>query len=128
MKLPVNKVLTGTLKGKLRQGKINWTEECTSAFKELKDKLSQQPILYAPDFNKEFKLQTDASNSGMGVILANKDDNDKEHPVLYLSKKFSETEKSILHCKKFLRKITGSDRQPRVRPLPVKIHFARKKF
>ncbi|GBM59307.1 hypothetical protein AVEN_60651-1 [Araneus ventricosus] len=29
----------------------------------------------------------------MGVILAQKDDNDKEHPVLYLSKKFSETEK-----------------------------------
>ncbi|GBM57968.1 Retrovirus-related Pol polyprotein from transposon 297 [Araneus ventricosus] len=85
--------LTEALKGKLRQGKINWTEECTRAFKELKDKLSQQPILYAPDFNKEFILQTDASNSGMGVILAQKDDNDKEHPVLYLSKKFSETEK-----------------------------------
>ncbi|GBM59305.1 Retrovirus-related Pol polyprotein from transposon 297 [Araneus ventricosus] len=33
--------LTETLKGKLRQGKINWTEECTRAFKELKDKLSQ---------------------------------------------------------------------------------------
>ncbi|GBM26148.1 hypothetical protein AVEN_251587-1 [Araneus ventricosus] len=29
----------------------------------------------------------------MGVILAQKDDNDKEHPVLYLSKKFSETDK-----------------------------------
>ncbi|GBL81899.1 Retrovirus-related Pol polyprotein from transposon 17.6 [Araneus ventricosus] len=88
--------LIETLKGKLRQGKVNWTEECTRAFKELKDKLSQQHILYAPDFNKEFILQTDASNSGMGVILAQKDGNDKEHPVLYLSKKFSETEKSIL--------------------------------
>ncbi|GBM15797.1 Retrovirus-related Pol polyprotein from transposon 17.6 [Araneus ventricosus] len=32
--------LIGTLKGKLRQGKINCTEECTRAFKELKDKLS----------------------------------------------------------------------------------------
>ncbi|GBM87065.1 Retrovirus-related Pol polyprotein from transposon opus [Araneus ventricosus] len=29
----------------------------------------------------------------MGVILAQEDDNDKEHPVLYLSKKISETEK-----------------------------------
>ncbi|GBN81658.1 hypothetical protein AVEN_217036-1 [Araneus ventricosus] len=28
--------LTETLEGKLRQGKINWTEECTRAFKELK--------------------------------------------------------------------------------------------
>ncbi|GBM41722.1 Retrovirus-related Pol polyprotein from transposon 297 [Araneus ventricosus] len=85
--------LTETLKGKLRQGKINWTEECTRAFKELKEKLTQQPILYAPDFNKEFILQTDASNSGTSVILAQRDDNDKELPVLYLRKKFSETEK-----------------------------------
>ncbi|GBO23947.1 Retrovirus-related Pol polyprotein from transposon 17.6 [Araneus ventricosus] len=85
--------LTETLKGNLRQGKINWTEECTRAFKELKDKLSQQLILYEPDFNKEFILQTDAANSGMGVILAQKDDDDTEHPVLYLSKKFSESEK-----------------------------------
>ncbi|GBN10432.1 hypothetical protein AVEN_190782-1 [Araneus ventricosus] len=67
--------------------------EKKNAFKELKEKLSQQPILYAPDFNKEFILQTDASNSGMAVILAQKDDNGNEHPVLYLSKKFSETEK-----------------------------------
>ncbi|GBM08952.1 hypothetical protein AVEN_57486-1 [Araneus ventricosus] len=29
----------------------------------------------------------------MGVILAQKDDNDKKHPVLYLRKKFSENEK-----------------------------------
>ncbi|GBM63012.1 hypothetical protein AVEN_12286-1 [Araneus ventricosus] len=69
--------LTETLKGKLRKGKVNWTEECTKAFKELKEKLSQQPALYAPDFNKEFILQTDASNSVMGVTLAQKDDNDK---------------------------------------------------
>ncbi|GBO22422.1 Retrovirus-related Pol polyprotein from transposon 297 [Araneus ventricosus] len=69
--------LTETLKGKLRKGKINWTEECTKAFKELKEKLPQQPALYTPDFNKEFMLQTDASNSVMGVILAQKDNNDK---------------------------------------------------
>ncbi|GBN25934.1 Retrovirus-related Pol polyprotein from transposon 412 [Araneus ventricosus] len=85
--------LTETLKGKPRKEKINWRGECTRAFKELKEKLSQQPILYVPDFNKEFKLQTDASNSGMGVILAQNVENDKEHPVLYLSTKFSKTEK-----------------------------------
>ncbi|GBM41064.1 hypothetical protein AVEN_180965-1 [Araneus ventricosus] len=30
--------LTETLKGKLRKGKINWTEKCTRALKELKKK------------------------------------------------------------------------------------------
>ncbi|GBM30924.1 hypothetical protein AVEN_9804-1 [Araneus ventricosus] len=33
--------LTETLKGKLRKENINWTEECTRAFKELKAQLSQ---------------------------------------------------------------------------------------
>ncbi|GBN27649.1 hypothetical protein AVEN_27515-1 [Araneus ventricosus] len=92
--------LTETLKGKLKKGKINWTEECTRAFKEFKEKLSQQPILYTPDFNKEFILQTDASNSSMVVILAQKDDNGKEHPVLYLRKTFSETEKKSILLQK----------------------------
>ncbi|GBM42313.1 hypothetical protein AVEN_235022-1 [Araneus ventricosus] len=81
--------LTETLKKKgkkLRQGKINWTEECTRAFKGIKDKLSQQPILYAPDFNKSlyYKLMRQT----LVWVFSSKDDNDKEHPVLYLSKSF----------------------------------------
>lgn len=85
--------LTETLKGKLRKGKISWSLNCKKAFDELKEKMANHPILYAPDFNKEFLLQTDASNSGMGVILAQKNDQGEEHPILYLSKKFSEAEK-----------------------------------
>ncbi|GFY70766.1 retrovirus-related Pol polyprotein from transposon 17.6 [Trichonephila inaurata madagascariensis] len=58
----------------------------------LKEKLSGKPVFHAPDFSKSFILQTDASDQGYGV-LAQKDDNGKEHPILFLSKKFTATER-----------------------------------
>ncbi|MDW0176561.1 MAG: RNase H-like domain-containing protein, partial [Nitrososphaeraceae archaeon] len=85
--------LTDCLKGKDKKGKIIWTDECETAFQELKTKLSSYPILYAPDFNREFILQTDASDYGLGIVLSQIDEDGNEHPVLYLSKKFSEVEK-----------------------------------
>ncbi|GFY56793.1 retrovirus-related Pol polyprotein from transposon 17.6 [Trichonephila inaurata madagascariensis] len=56
----------------------------------LKEKLS---MLHAPDFSKSFILQTDASDQRYGVVLTQKDDNGKEHPILFLSKKFTATER-----------------------------------
>ncbi|KAG8171994.1 hypothetical protein JTE90_000411 [Oedothorax gibbosus] len=77
--------LTRALKGKNRKEKIEWTEECEKAVKVLKQKLTDRPVLYAPDFTKEFIVQTDASDIGIGVVLAQKGEKDLDHPVLYLS-------------------------------------------
>ena len=41
-------------------------EECLSL---LKDKLSLAPILKYPDFTKEFAIETDASQVGLGAVL-----------------------------------------------------------
>ncbi|GFW42919.1 retrovirus-related Pol polyprotein from transposon 297 [Trichonephila clavipes] len=41
----------GRVEGK---GEITWTTECENAFRELKDKLIDKPILYAPNFEREF--------------------------------------------------------------------------
>ncbi|GFX12280.1 retrovirus-related Pol polyprotein from transposon 17.6 [Trichonephila clavipes] len=46
-----------------------------------------------PIFPNHLKLQTDASDEGYGVVLSQKDDNGKEHPILFLSKKFTATER-----------------------------------
>ncbi|GFX65133.1 retrovirus-related Pol polyprotein from transposon 17.6 [Trichonephila clavipes] len=37
--------------------------ECENAFRELKGKLTDKPVLYAPNFEREFIVQTDASNA-----------------------------------------------------------------
>ncbi|GBL74975.1 hypothetical protein AVEN_243783-1 [Araneus ventricosus] len=41
------------------------------------------PGLYAPDYKREFIIQTDASDVGMGV-MSQRDEKNEEHPVLYL--------------------------------------------
>ncbi|GFS61217.1 retrovirus-related Pol polyprotein from transposon 297 [Trichonephila clavipes] len=84
--------LTDALKGRAK-GEITWTTECENAFRELKGKLIDKPVLYAPNFEREFIVQTDASNAGMGAVLTQLTEQGEEHPILYLSKKFSEVEK-----------------------------------
>ncbi|GFV07725.1 retrovirus-related Pol polyprotein from transposon 17.6 [Trichonephila clavipes] len=85
--------LTDALKGRAKKGEIKWTTECENAFRELKRKLTEKPVLYAPNFEREFIVQTDASNAGMGAVLTQLTEQGEEHPILYLSKKFSEVEK-----------------------------------
>lgn len=85
--------LTNALRGRVKRGEITWTEDCEKSFQELKGKLTDKPVLYAPDFGREFIVQTDSSDFGMGIVLSQLNDNQEEHPVLYLSKKFSNTEK-----------------------------------
>ena len=51
---------------KLSNGEIVMTYEW--AFSEVKHLLSSKPILKLPDLNKEFILQTDASNRSLGDV------------------------------------------------------------
>ncbi|GFT13630.1 retrovirus-related Pol polyprotein from transposon 297 [Trichonephila clavipes] len=92
--------LTDALKGRAKKGEITWTTECENAFRELKGKLIDKPVLYAPNFEREFIVQTDASNAGMGAVLSQLTKQGEEHPILYLSKKFSEVEKRYCMTKK----------------------------
>ncbi|GFW01370.1 retrovirus-related Pol polyprotein from transposon 297 [Trichonephila clavipes] len=48
--------LTDALKGRAKKGEITWTTECENAFRELKGKLIDKPVLYAPNFEREFIL------------------------------------------------------------------------
>ena len=47
--------------------------------------MTRVSILIYPDFNKPFILYTDASEIGIGVILAQKDDEGKEYVIEYAS-------------------------------------------
>jgi len=47
----------------------NWTLECNTAFKTLRQTMITLLVLMLPDHEKPFTLITDASNYAMGVIL-----------------------------------------------------------
>ncbi|GBM47718.1 Retrovirus-related Pol polyprotein from transposon 297 [Araneus ventricosus] len=68
-------------------------KDCENAFNSLKQALASKPIFPSPDYNRQFILQKDASNNGIGFVLSQVTENDKEHPILHLSRKFSDVGK-----------------------------------
>ena len=67
--------------------KVNWSTECEVAFNSLKKALCESPVLQSPDFNKQFVLQTDASDRGVGAVLSQRDENGCDRPTAFYSKK-----------------------------------------
>ena len=86
--------------------RVDWTPESEAAFKLLKQALCQSPVLGNPDFDKQFTLQTDASDRGVGAVLSQEGEDGKERPVAYFSRKllprevrYSTVEKECLAIK-----------------------------
>ena len=67
--------------------KVQWTKECEEAFMMLKHILCSSPVLANPDFDKQFILQTDASNRGVGAVLSQKDAEGRDKPIAFFSRK-----------------------------------------
>ena len=63
-----------------------WTEIEEKTFDLLKKELVQPCVLRQPDFNRQFILNTDASNRELGAVLTQKLE-DGEHPVIFLSRR-----------------------------------------
>lgn len=63
-----------------------WTDECGQAFQTLKDHLCREPVLFSPDCEREFLLQTDVSEVGLGAVLSQTVEEEK-YPILYISHK-----------------------------------------
>ena len=74
--------------------KFEWTEECQKAFDELKQMMTEAPILGYLDEEKEFILMTDASGKGLGAVLSQEDDEGREIVIAYASKKLNNAEKN----------------------------------
>lgn len=63
------------------------TDEAKLSFQNLKHALTAAPVLVQPDFNKLFTIQCDASRVAVGGVLTQIGNDDKEHPIAYVSKK-----------------------------------------
>lgn len=66
--------------------------ECVDSFKRLKSELSRAPVLSIYNPLRETELHCDASATGFGAVLLQRQDDKKMHPVAYFSKTTSAAE------------------------------------
>ena len=74
--------------------KFEWTSDCQKAFDMLKQKFTAEPVLMMPDQSRPYQIEADASKYASGAVLTQTDSNGDRHPVAFLSKTFSETERN----------------------------------
>lgn len=79
----------------LKRGEFKWTNEATDAFEALQQATTTLPVLAMPDFAKPLVVETNASGSGLGVVLMQ-----QGRPIAYLSKALSGTTRfcSVYGC------------------------------
>ena len=75
--------LIDTFKGSKHPFK--WTEATNRKFKLLKKKITKNPILDFPSFDKVFQVETDVSGTTVGAVLSQ-----EKRPVAYFSEKLNE--------------------------------------
>jgi RNase H-like domain found in reverse transcriptase len=73
--------------------KFKWTTGCQEAFDTMKKRFMEEPVLLMPNQSKPFQIESDASKVATGTVLTQLDSNGDQHPVAFLSKTFSETER-----------------------------------
>jgi hypothetical protein len=83
--------LSDGLKGKGKNWK--WTSEMIKEFEEIKKELRKLKKLLLADYDKPFMLRTDASNTGLGAVLLQEDENKEWKPIQWASKKLTPTER-----------------------------------
>ncbi|GJZ04715.1 reverse transcriptase domain-containing protein [Tanacetum coccineum] len=68
-----------------------FSDECIQAFQTLKKKLTEAPILVAPDWDLPFELMCDASDFAIGAVLGQRKTKHFQ-PIHYASKTMTEAE------------------------------------
>jgi hypothetical protein len=67
-------------------GPFSWSPASQQAFKVIKSKLTETPVLKLLDFTQPFKVACDASHVGIGGVLSQ-----QRHHIAYFSEKLNET-------------------------------------
>nr|GEZ38597.1 reverse transcriptase domain-containing protein [Tanacetum cinerariifolium] len=78
---------------------FHFSKECVEAFQTLKRKLTEAPILIAPDWDMPFKLMCDANDFAIGAVLGKRQDK-HFRPIHYASKTMTDVESNYTTTEK----------------------------
>jgi hypothetical protein len=67
------------------RGTFQWKTTSMKSFQDLKKKVTGQPVLALPYFNKVFQIDCDASGTKIGVVLSQ-----EGRPITFFSEKLNE--------------------------------------
>jgi len=89
--------ITSPIKNLLTQKrKFVFTKAALEAFEELKEKLSQAPVLRSADFSRPLYIHRDASKTGVGGVLVQHSPDGGKCPIAFVSKNSAGPSKTIL--------------------------------
>jgi hypothetical protein len=75
--------------------KFEWTEREQRVFDKIKEAVTSAPVLVLPDRNQPFRIEADGSGFATGAVLSQLSSEDnKWHPVVFLSKSLNEVERN----------------------------------
>ncbi|KAL0198466.1 hypothetical protein M9458_007006, partial [Cirrhinus mrigala] len=74
---------------------FRWSDAANVAFSNLKSRFVSAPILVAPDPTRQFVVEVDASEVGVGAVLSQRSPSDnKMHPCAFFSHRMSSSERN----------------------------------
>jgi hypothetical protein len=72
----------------MKKGVLQWTTTIEKSLEELKKRVTTQPILSLPDFNKVFQVDCDAIGTTIGALISQ-----EGRPITFFSEKLNESRK-----------------------------------
>ena len=73
---------------------FSWMQKCTNALKQLIQAVTSKPVLYQPDWSKQFELKVDALLFAIGAVLFQRDEEGRRRPISYFSQALNPTERN----------------------------------
>ncbi|GJT32360.1 reverse transcriptase domain-containing protein [Tanacetum coccineum] len=84
-----------------------FSEDCILAFQTLKKKLTEAPILIAPNWDQPFEIMCDASDYAIGAVLGQRTEK-HFRPIHYAGKTMTEAESNYITTEKEMLAIKSS--------------------
>ena len=83
---------------------FKWSSKEKLVFDTLRDRITSAPILALPDNSRPYRVEADSSDFATGAVLSQQSpEDDKWHPIAFLSKSLSPVERNYeIHDKEML--------------------------